>query len=184
MNNKSRNLQPTTHNPQPNRGYTLIELMVVVSVMVILVVVAVNLFLTTLVGGGKTNALAEVKQNGDFAITQMEKIVRNGRKLTTNNESQVCETGMTSLGVENNDGGVTIFAAESDRLASSSGQFLTSSTVKVKSDTLVFDCFRSGSGVPDSIKISFTLTKGEAGVDRPEEIVEAGFQTSVTLRNY
>jgi len=170
-----------------NLGYTLIELMIVVTVMAVVAVVAVNLFLSTLIGGGKSRALSVVKQNGDFALTQMEKMIRNAKELTTNNEGFVCDTDMNSLGVINSDGGVTIFAVEGERIASNSGLFLTSSEVKVDSDaakTLSFDCSRSDTGMPDFVEISFTLKKGEVGVSRQEEIAEEDFQTKVSLRKY
>ena len=120
-------------------------------------------------------------------MTQMEKMIRNAKALTVNNEGVVCQADMDSLGIINTDDGVTVFGVEGERVASNSGVFLTSSEVKVNSDaakTLKFDCSRSSSGVPDLIEISFTLNKGEVGVSRQEEIAEESFQTKVTLRKY
>jgi prepilin-type N-terminal cleavage/methylation domain-containing protein len=168
-------------------GYTMIELIVVVGIVVILLITATNLFYTTLIGGNKTSSAEAVKQAGQHALGQLSYLVYNSRKLIPNNEDLTCDANMVSLGVQNQDLGTTIFAAQTVagnvRLASNSGSYLTPENMTVSSGP-VFTCSVPGNGSPPTINITFTLQKGVVGIDSPRDIVSVPFNTSVTLRNY
>ncbi len=168
-------------------GYTLIELIVVIGIVVILLITATGLFYTTLIGGGKTNSAEAVKQAGQYALNQMSYFVYNSRKLIPNDEDLTCAAGMVSLGIQNQDLGTTIFSAETVlgnvRIASNSGSYLTPGNMTVSAGPL-FNCTQTNTTSPPIIEISFTLQKGVAGVDKARDIVSIPFITNVTLRNY
>jgi Tfp pilus assembly protein PilW len=150
--------------------------------MSILAFAAVNLFLTSILGGGKSSGLNEVKANGDFAITQMERMIRNAGRMETNNEGLVCQSNMSSISILNPDSQITTFSLDSNRIASNSG-YLTSSNLTVTSGP-TFDCVRSNSSAPDIVTINFSLRKGNPAVDRQADIVEVDFTTAVQTRVY
>ncbi len=169
------------------QGYTLVELVVVIGIVIVLLVSAVSLFYTTLIGGGKTNSAEAVKQAGQYALSQMSYLVYNSRKLIPNNQSVVCASGMTSLGIQNQDLATTIFSSQTVlgnvRIASNSGMYLTPGNMTVVSGP-TFNCMQPTNGSPPVIQISFTLQKGIVGVDKPRDIISIPFTTQISLRSY
>ena len=161
------------------KGYTLIEMVVVAGIMGIIGVVSVGLFLSTMLGGGKSTALNDVRSNGDYAITQMERMIRSARYIV----SGTCETGMTSLRIKNPDGNTTEFSSIEGYIASNSG-ILTSDDIFLATDgPLIFDCVSSDSKSPEVISIRFTLQKGDP--DFPNrDYARADFSTSVQIRSF
>lgn len=175
-------------------GYTLIELIVVIGIVVILLITSASLFYTTLIGSGKTDSAEAVKQAGQYALGQMTYLLNNSVKLVPNSDGQVCEgtdpsvpdsVGMSSIGVQNQDLGITTLDAQlisgMHRIASNSA-FLTPSTMDVVAGP-TFDCHQADSSSPPTVQITFTLQKGVAGVDKPRDIVTIPFTTQVELRN-
>lgn len=168
-------------------GYTLVELVVVIGIVVVLLITATSLFYTTLIGGNKTNSAEAVKQAGQYALNQMSYLVYNARKITTNNQAQTCASSMVSLGVQNQDLATTVLASQTVsgkiRIASNSGVYLTPGNMTISSGP-TFDCTSPGNGSPSTVTISFTLQKGVVGTDKARDIVSIPFTTKVTLRNY
>ena len=175
-------------------GFTLIELLVAVAIISGLgVVLAQSLFSTTR-SNTKAQRFSDVKQNGEYALGVMERMIRNGRSVS----ASVCTgDGIHSSGdiaILNADGYTTTFGCAWDgvgqatRIASVSGQrsdYLTSSSVTLGgdscgADTLLFYCTVTG-GVIRSVKIEFKLSQKGTPVDQFEKASTA-FQTSVTIR--
>lgn len=63
-------------------GFTIIELLVVMIVLFAIGTTIGSTIVSTLRGSDKTNTLADVRQNGDYAISQMVKIIRNSIVVT------------------------------------------------------------------------------------------------------
>ncbi len=178
-----------------SRGFTLVEILVVVGILGIIAVVASNVFFTTLRSSGKTKVLTKVKQNGDYALSVMERLIKDSQEVITNTDNKICEQGMNYLKFKRTDGGMVEFACLEEgtangRIASNSAR-LTSSEVKV--DTCVFDCScpaafpnctsQGTKFYPKTVTIKFTLSQVGATV-RPEEQATINFQTTVSTRNY
>ncbi|MFC1653227.1 prepilin-type N-terminal cleavage/methylation domain-containing protein [Patescibacteria group bacterium] len=158
------------------KGYTLIELVVVTGIVGVIGVVSVGLFLSTLRGGGKTTGLNDIRGNGDYAITQIERMLRSAIRI-----EGTCSDDMTSISLLNPDGNITVFSTVSGRIASNSG-YLTSSEVDLASD-VDFDCQKLDSGTPATVSVTFELFKAAtSGVAGGGESVE--FSTAVQLRTY
>ena len=54
-------------------GFTLVEILVVIGLLAIVVALGSNMFFTTLRGSTKSKTLTIVKQNGDYALSVMER---------------------------------------------------------------------------------------------------------------
>lgn len=177
----------TPHHPQSSGGYTLVELVVVIGIVVVLLITAVSLFYTTLIGGNKTNSAEAVKQAGQYALSQMSYLIYNSRKLIPNNQAVTCQAAMTSIGIQNQDLRTTIIQAQTVagkiRIASNSGVYLTPGNMTVSTGP-TFDCSLPTNGSAPVIQVSFTLQKGVVGVDNARDIISIPFTTQVTLRNY
>jgi len=169
-----------------NKGFTLVEILVVVGILGIIAVVASTIFFTTLRSSGKTKVLTKVKQNGDYALSVMERLIKDSQEVVTNTDNKICESGMNYLKFKRADGNTIEFGCLEEgtangRIASNSAR-LTSSEVKV--DSCSFDCSWLGTKFyPKTVTIKFTLSQFGATV-RPEEQATINFQTTISTRNY
>ena len=165
-----------------HRGYTLIELLVVVTLSVIVMLSAAGLFFTTLVSNSRKDILTSVKDEGDYAISQMEFLLRNAITLVPPSGAG-CTTGMGTIVFRNADDGVTTLTNINGQIASQSATgnttYLTSKAVTLTGPT--FDCSQSTGDHSTYIKISFQLSKQAADFNRPQPVQET-FTTSVNLR--
>lgn len=151
-------------------GFTMIEMLVFLSILIIILSVSFTLLLTTLNNSAKAEALKEVRQNGDFAISSMERYIVSAK-------STECLTGQSLL-VTKLDGGTINFACQSEAISSDSA-FLTNNQVVV-SDCL-FECTRE-EGLPGMVNISFTITAGDETL-RSSERASLAFETKIIVRN-
>jgi type II secretory pathway pseudopilin PulG len=173
------------HSPS---GFSLIELLIVVTLTVMIIVSASSVLLTALLSNGKVNTTKTVKQNGDYAMSQMTVLLRNAVKVLPNSSGQTCTTGMDELVFQSFDEGITTLGREvidgtDARIASNSGIYLTSDSVYLD-DSLQFDCRKSADGLITNITISFTLTKGTPGISRVTEFGSEDFRSNVTIRSF
>lgn len=59
------------------RGFTIIEILVVLAVISIVGVIITEIFFNTLKGSNKSNLVTKIKQNGQVALDTMDKTIRN-----------------------------------------------------------------------------------------------------------
>jgi len=161
-------------------GFTLIEMMVVVGVLGIVAVVGSGAFFSILRGSTKTKTLQAVKQNGDYAMSVMERMIRSARSLI----SPTTDSIVSSITIKNPDGGeTTFFCGGTPATIASNGASLLSNEVKV-SDCNIFEVTRGQLETkPAVVKINFNLSP-TGTLNRPEEQAEVNFQTTISLRNY
>ncbi|TSC54476.1 MAG: Uncharacterized protein LiPW31_78 [Microgenomates group bacterium LiPW_31] len=166
-------------------GFTLIEIIVVVGILGIIMVMGSNLFFSILRGSTKTKILQLVKQNGDYAISVMGRMIRNARSVSGSG---------SAITIINPDGNTTTFnccgtspnfliASESGSLSCENAR-LTNDEVKVDDCSNVFSIIAGEVGArPDVVTINFTLSQAGA-TTRLEEQASINFQTTISLRNY
>jgi prepilin-type N-terminal cleavage/methylation domain-containing protein len=170
-----------------NNGFTLIETLIVVFLIGIVMVAGGNMLFGIMKGASKVEVEREIKQNGEYALAIMERMIKNSKEVLECNSSYVT--------IKNIDNENTRFQVSSERIASSSGDsydhhlYLTGDKVSVSD--LVFICTTDPVGSLDEddirrVDINFTITpKGvTAGEVPPEMYAEINFQTSVSLRNF
>lgn len=63
------------------QGYTLVEMVVTSALIGLLSVGIISVFISTIQGGKTARAQANVKVQGDFAISSMERVLRNAIKF-------------------------------------------------------------------------------------------------------
>lgn len=160
------------------QGFTLVEMLVVVGLMILVGGMAVGLFFQTLKGASKVEILKEVKQNGDYALGVMERMIRNAQSVLLNTDGQTCTSNMSKLKIENPDGNTTEFSLSGSQIALNSGK-LTGSNVAAFG--LTFNC--NSAVTPPVVEISFTISQ-TGSPTRPEEKAQVSFKTTVSLRTY
>ena len=168
-----KNSEFLLHTSYLKRGFTLIELLVTVVVLGLILTAMVGIFLTTIKAGKKADAIAEVKENGDYALGLMERMLRNAEEIITPCGGSKIEYRLPS---DKDTDPKRVFQLSGTQIVSNDGT-LTSRNLKVTS--LTFSCV----GDPvQTISISFTLTKGESTDVR--EFASVSFEGKVKVRKY
>jgi len=156
--------------PIKKAGFTLIEILVATGIFVAISVTVFSFLATNFKSTSKTAVSEEVRQNGSYALSTIERLVVSSRAISCPNNQSVNVTAL--------DGSTTLITCSGGRIASGSS-FLTSSNVAVSS------CNFSGStepGLPPRLDVSFTVS--QLGTpDRPSEKDSLSFQTKILLKN-
>ncbi len=171
---------------QQQTGFSLIELMIVVSLTVMLMLAASTIFLTFLVGNTRTNSSQLIKQEGQYALNQIEFLLRNSLELVPNGLGQECQNDMPEISFKSLDGGVTTLSRESDdsvdKIASNSSMYLTSDAVELVEGP-IFDCTQAADGSRPYVQFRFTLRKRDLAADPTKEIIEQEFRAGTSIRS-
>lgn len=75
-----------------NKGFTLIEILIVVGIMVTLGFIFTDIFLQTLRGGNKVNTVNRVKQNGQVVLDQLTNEIRQADKIVCTGNFSIIST--------------------------------------------------------------------------------------------
>lgn len=169
-------------------GFTLVEVLIVVTISVMLLLTASSLFMTLLIGSTKTNTSTLIKQQGNMVQQQLDFLLRNAVGLGTNSTGQICAPTMSEVVLVGADGGSTTLRAVPDgsgiyRIASNSG-FLTPGGITLVGNTISVNCVQSPDRLNTYLTVSYTLRKGTPGVDQARDIVEETFSSSTNLRSF
>lgn len=164
-----------------NRGFTLIEILIVIVVLGFVVVAGSNLFFGTLMGNSKAEVLKEVKQNGEYALTTMDEAIKNCREVVN------CE--LNSITVKNKNNQEITFERITEvidginlgRIASNSS-YLTSAKVNVPEEEFVLSCESLEAGRPVRVFVSFLVEQKEV-TSRPEKRASMVFSSVISTRN-
>ncbi len=176
---------------QRYNGFTLIELIISIGIMGIMGGVISQVFFQTTRSNAKTEILKEVKQNGEYAVEVMQRMIHSSIAI-----SSVClDAGYSgkSFSITNPDLGSTTFECDDSsgtpRIASVSAlgtEFLTNVSVTLGGTTCATSTYRvvctSMGSIPNNIKINFTLSQSSSSPDIVNQSSQS-FQTFVAVRN-
>lgn len=174
------------------KGFTLIEVLVVVGIVSIIVPAVFGLFFAHLRAQSKVILLQEVKNNGDGALSIIEELVKRNAvsvhsatpPVTAN---EVCATSGSSYSSTmyflDRNGDYFNFSLSSGKIASASSIMstvnLTNDKVQVTDFTLT--CSRSSTYTEPLISISFTVSQANTA-SSPEQSASLSYQTKMKLR--
>lgn len=155
------------------KGFSLIEMLASVAILSTIVALIVGTFFTNIRGQKKVTTLGYIKENGDYALLVIRRMIKNAKHLES------CSSN--SIKISNPDGGETTFECSTDEgdpaIASNSSSLVSSGIIL--SDDNCFDCDTDLS--PPIIEVSFTL---EADNENLLESASQNFSATITLRNY
>jgi prepilin-type N-terminal cleavage/methylation domain-containing protein len=176
-------------------GFTLIEILITISIVGIIGILLAQVFFTTTKVNTKTELQKDIRQNGQFALDVMSRMIRSAIEVTSTCDTT--GTQSTSIQITNPDGDMTTFeclyADSVSRIASTSastGQssYLTSKNVTLGGTscndadmTLLFTC-QSGSSQTPFVTLQFDLMQKGAGTNQTEQANQS-FQLGVNVRN-
>lgn len=166
-------------------GFTLLEMIVTLAIVVIVSIILTQVFFTTLRTNTKTELLKEMKQNGELSLELMVRAIQSAQNVTC--------TSAQELSVTATDGAITTIGCSFDgsvtRLASDSASgtaYITSQNATLggsdcSTSSLNFTCSGSA-GQPVTVDISFQLAQTGTAVGAFEQ-ASVPFQTSASTRN-
>ena len=176
------------------RGYTLIELLAVMIVMVTVGLIVATILVSALRGNNKTNVISDIRQNGNYAIVQIGRMIEfaqrfagvstNGVSYTTNcvGQSGVQYKYVKIIAFDNGETVLSCnFSSNPPTIASGSASLIDTNRVSLSSDCH-FTCSQNTFSEAPVVGVSFTLSqKNVSGFF--ENRASIPFETSVIMRN-
>lgn len=158
------------------RGFSLLEILVVVSIFAVLGILITRSVLLTLGGGKKSESLIKVRENLDYSVGIIERQLRNANMITA------CPNPDPSvISYYDQNGNLATFSC----VGVGTRGYIASGEARLSSDTVnITDCSftcATASGTPSSVTIN--LTAKDASVSGSENSTVTT-KTQVFLRNY
>jgi type II secretory pathway pseudopilin PulG len=191
-------------NKKLQAGYTLIELLAVMIILMAVGTIITSILVITLRSGNKSTTTNDIRQNGNYAMAQMSKMIAyaysfdglsaDGQQtwydncvipyVGSNTPIPSLPSKYYSVKITSSDQLQTDFDC-SNTILSSQSAGLTSPLVNSDTDaTCWFTCSQSSLTSAPTIGIDLTLKKRTTGLPfLPEAQTAIHFQTSVTVRN-
>ncbi len=186
------------------RGFTLIELLVVMVLLAVVGTIIGAILFSSLQGASKTNTVTTVRQNGNYAISQMVKTIHDAKSfdgVSINNTSYITGCVVPDitpiptppqyayLKVTSLDDQSTVFACQEKTISTivngTTTSMFSTSAVTLDTNSCFFTCTQSNLTDTPTIGINFSLSQyqTQGAVVLPEKQARIPFQTSVTVRN-
>lgn len=168
------------------KGFTLVEMLAVMVVFVVIGSFVTAILITSLRGNNKTNTLTAVRQNGNYALSQMAKTIRNARYLVSPSSCGTVSnpTITTTLQLKDPNGNTITYDCSGGTISSNSSSLLDTNTVSLS--TCQFTCGKETLIDPPEIGIDFSLLQKNTTTKFADMTASASaieFTTSVVLRN-
>jgi len=190
-----KNFKFQISNFKLTKGFTLVELLVVLGLLSV-TVGSTLLFLTSTLKGSNSAAItAEVKQNGQSVLDSLERQIRGAA-----NAARVNPVDPSQIVLTKQDGTSLYIGCWSSVAGSSNGWIGTSTTGSVGSfmsltnkDDLVsgisvdncsfnVTAASGGGSSPPVVSVEFTMSQGISAPSRSDFVANAKFQTTISLR--
>ena len=166
----------TIKNSKFKNGFSLIEMLIVISSLGLFVLIGSNLLFGTFSGGGKSEVSKEVRQNGEYALKTMEESIKNAVSLES------CDSNQVVVKAQDNQNTTYKVLEDEENIShiASNSSYLTSNKVKV--EDFSFDCGELKIGLPPTIGINFKIVQAEE-TDQPQRKSQMSFKITVVMRN-
>ena len=158
-----------------NKGYTLIEMVVVVGSLGIIIVAVISTILVTFRSQNKVKANNKTSENGRMILTELRRNIFNGTS-----KSIVCGLGGSSVSIADLNIGTTTtsLVCRNNNIASNSATLNSSEVIVYGCQNFVTCTNKAGTSEVATVKFSFGLSSITAGVGTSQM-----FDTIVTTRN-
>lgn len=176
------------------KGYTIIELVIVILVILVVGGIIVGIIYSSIRGTTKARVNNNISQNGNYAITVMSNFIANAKNLVdvTGSDGISYESCVPpvfgeaiqaqSITITNFDNELTTFTCDGATISSNSASLIDAISVEVVPGTCVISCLQESAYRSPRIDLTFELQS--KGSSTPESSGKSLFNTSVTMRNY
>jgi len=178
-------------------GYTLVELLVVIIILVVVGTIVASILTSVLRSSNKSANTEVVRSNGNYAISQMSKMITYAQRLegisanAAFSENQTDCVGISSstkyyyLKIKSFNTGVTTFGCTGSQIIAtqSAAETTTNFLVDPSLDAnCYFNCTQESAAAPAKVDIFLDL-KAKSSAVFSESQAEIPFETSVVIRN-
>lgn len=164
---------------QLTSGFTLIEMIVVITLLGLVSVIASGFLLTSMIAGSKAEITKEVRQSGAYALSVMEGLIINAATVTCSDDFKTITT-IDLNGYQN----LFVCDENAGKIASNTATLQTDLTnTNVKISTCQFQC-SGGSGKPTQVDIQFRVSQKDSTATRSEEKASIDFKIVVATKNH
>ncbi|MDD3531890.1 MAG: type II secretion system protein [Candidatus Shapirobacteria bacterium] len=180
LNNPSKKTGFTSREP----AFTLVELLVVVTIFAGLGILLVNSLFAILKSNTKSELIKEIRQNGSFALDVMTKKLTGGQNPTCDVDSSwvsFTDSHGEEITFSCDAGGYIASESAGIKTALTSNQaFGSEEKIKISLTSCSFGC--EAVGTNSKVTISFTLSQAGEPI-RQEELTQQTFSKVVLVRN-
>ena len=175
-------LKSKIQNPKSNQGFTLIEMIVAVSLFTIVIFVSIGALLTISDASRKANSLRAVMDNLNFAIESMSRSIRTGTDYTCEGIGN-CLGGGTELSFVDQRGATVTYrydaSTKSIQVRKDAGIFRGITSAEVQIEGLAF--YVTGVGADGKQPRIIITARGTAGLKEKTK-TSFSIQTTVSQR--
>lgn len=172
-------------------GFTIIELITVVSITAIISIISVAVLVNSQVRGTRSTTINRVRSEGAFILDRTAFLLRNARYLEENQNGETCQSAMDAIRLRTAEGGlVEIYTTDDFRIASNSGTVITDppasylSSQSIQVDSLTFTCEQAPEQSGAIVVINLTISTGNPDTLSAESYYQETFTTQVYVRSY
>ena len=158
------------------KGFSIIELIIVVGLIAILMLAISSSMLMSVISSNRIRTATKTKQAGNFALDQIQGLIRNSKDIT------LCNA--TTVTLINQDGTSTTISSSNSKISTNEEVFITPADLVVSNFSftcLPTDTDATTENKTNLIKVSFDLQN--ATTSKPTENPLLHFETSINLRN-
>jgi type II secretory pathway pseudopilin PulG len=183
---------------QNRNGYTLVELLAVIIILITVGAIISAILTSVLRSSNKSANTESVRRNGNYAITQMSRMISYAQKLEgvsvsgnfndptqyqTDCVSQVPPlTQYKYLKIQSFDRGITTFVCNDSKISSQSASGINYLVDPSLTAACYFNCVQESAAAPAKIDIFLNLSVRNSA-NFSESQAEIPFETSVIIKN-
>jgi prepilin-type N-terminal cleavage/methylation domain-containing protein len=177
---KVKNLLARTSPASKKPAFTLVELLVVVTIFAGLGILLINSLFAILRSNAKSELIKEIRQNGSFALDVMTKKLTGGTSPVCSGSSvSFTDSGGEEITFSCDAGGYIASESAGVKTALTSNQ-VGEDKIKISLTKCSFEC--ETAGTKNKVTINFTLS--QAGTSsRQEDLAQQSFSKVILVRN-
>lgn len=175
-------------NIESRKGYTIVELLAVVFILVIISGMISGILYSTLRGSNKTRITTEVTQNGNYAMSVISNIIVDSRSVTNVGGTDISDCTAspsgTSISLKRLNGTITNLSCANNTISSDSASLINTNQVQIENNSCFFYCSQTTNdpyAIP-IVGVTFKVKDKATGLFESQS--NATFDTSVSIRNY
>ena len=166
-------------------GFTLVEMLAVIAIFVVIGTVIMSILVSSFRTANKSNIITLVQQNGNYALSQMAKTIRNARGLVDPIPCapSVTQNSISILTSDNQEVTYACTSGSSATIASNGASLLDTGQVKLSSCS--FTCTQESASDLPFILVDFSLTQKSSSTFAEQLASQSAveFRTSISIRN-
>lgn len=173
-----------------NKGYTIVELLAVMSILIVISGVITGILYSTLRGSNRVKITTEVTQNGTYALGYMTRAINDSRNVLSIGGTPITDCTADpipsgkSIVLKRLDGATTEFECSGTDLMVDDTSLINTDQIQSELISCTFSCSQKTDDLYAVPIINIEFELGDRDATLPEARASSVFRTSVLLKNY